>query len=158
MLHTIIDLKIKEQKEPWHPVTAPRESQVMHFWTQLRYILDVLSSALCCCLSAVCVKQTRMTTSLCCRMLVTGVSVSLCPQVIVQAAIIGRHSSGWRRNDLFVCWLLNVPATCECISGTDLLRQFYVLPHWDRSCRSNFPSHSVTVCWHPGQPVPALTL
>ena len=25
--------------------------------------------------------------------------------------------------------LLNVPATCECISGTDLLRQFYVLPH-----------------------------
>ena len=25
---------------------------------------------------------------------------------------------------LFVCWLLNVPATCECISGTDLLRQF----------------------------------
>ena len=28
-----------------------------------------------------------------------------------------------------VCWLLNVPTTCECISGTDLLRQFYVLPH-----------------------------
>ena len=26
-----------------------------------------------------------------------------------------------------VGWLLNVPATCECISGTDLLRQFYVL-------------------------------
>ena len=48
----------------------------------------------------------------------------------------------------FVCWLLNVPATCECISGTDLLRQFYVLPHWDRSCRSNLPSHPVTVYWH----------
>ena len=30
---------------------------------------------------------------------------------------------------LFVCWLLNVPATGVCISGTDLLRQFYVLPH-----------------------------
>ena len=29
----------------------------------------------------------------------------------------------------FVGWLLNVPATCECISGMDLLRQFYVLPH-----------------------------
>ena len=29
----------------------------------------------------------------------------------------------------FVGWLLNVPATCECISGTDLHRQFYVLPH-----------------------------
>ena len=26
-------------------------------------------------------------------------------------------------------WLLNVPATCECISGTDLHRQFYMLPH-----------------------------
>ena len=30
---------------------------------------------------------------------------------------------------LLVGWLLNVPATCECVSGTDLLRQFYVLPH-----------------------------
>ena len=28
-----------------------------------------------------------------------------------------------------VGWLLNVPATCECISGSDLLRQVYVLPH-----------------------------
>ena len=28
-----------------------------------------------------------------------------------------------------VCWLLNVQATCECISGADLNRQFYVLPH-----------------------------
>ena len=28
-----------------------------------------------------------------------------------------------------VCSLLNVPETCECISGTDLLRQFHVLPH-----------------------------
>ena len=30
---------------------------------------------------------------------------------------------------LFVGWLLNVPATCECISGTGLLRPLYVLPH-----------------------------
>ena len=49
---------------------------------------------------------------------------------------------------MFVCWLLNIPATCECVSGTDLLRQFYMLPHWDRCCRSNFPSHPVTVYWH----------
>ena len=49
---------------------------------------------------------------------------------------------------LFVSLLLNVPATCECISGTDLHRQFYVLPHWDRSCRSNFLPHPVTVYWH----------
>ena len=48
---------------------------------------------------------------------------------------------------LFVCWLLNVPATCECISGTDLLRQFYVLPHWD--------SHSILT---PGRTFPTLIL
>ena len=42
-----------------------------------------------------------------------------------------------------VCWLLNIPATCKCISGTDLRR---LLPHWGRSCRSNSPplsSHSI---------------
>ena len=47
-----------------------------------------------------------------------------------------------------VCWLLNVPATCEWISGTDLLGQLYVLPHWDRNCRSNVLPHPATVCWH----------
>ena len=47
-------------------------------------------------------------------------------------------------SSLSVGWLLNVPATCKCISGTDLLRQFYVLPHWDRNCRSNFLPHPVT--------------
>ena len=47
-----------------------------------------------------------------------------------------------------VRWLLNVPATCECISGTDLLRKLSVVPHWDRSCRSNFLPHPVTVYWH----------
>ena len=52
------------------------------------------------------------------------------------------------KNSLFVGWLLNVPARCECILGMDLLRQFYVLPHWDRSCRSNCPSHPVTIYWH----------
>ena len=30
---------------------------------------------------------------------------------------------------MLVGWLLNVPVTCEYISGTDLLRQFNVLPH-----------------------------
>ena len=44
---------------------------------------------------------------------------------------------------LFVGWFLDVPATCKCISGTDMLRQFYVLPH------------SILT---PSQPVPALTL
>ena len=49
---------------------------------------------------------------------------------------------------LFVSWLLSIPATCKCVLGMDLLRQFYVLPHWDRSCRPNFPSHPVTEYWH----------
>ena len=44
------------------------------------------------------------------------------------------------RRGLFVGWLLNVSATCQCISGTDLLWQIYALPHWDRSCRSNSPT------------------
>ena len=38
------------------------------------------------------------------------------------------------------CWLLYVPATCLCISGTDLPRQLSVLPHRDRSSRSNYPT------------------
>ena len=33
------------------------------------------------------------------------------------------------RDVVVVGWLLNVPATCECISGMDPLGQFYVLPH-----------------------------
>ena len=28
-----------------------------------------------------------------------------------------------------VCWLLNFPAKCSCISGMDPRRQFYMLPH-----------------------------
>ena len=36
---------------------------------------------------------------------------------------------GHRGFVVFVCWLLNIPATCECISETDLLRQIYVLPY-----------------------------
>ena len=44
--------------------------------------------------------------------------------------------------------LLNVPSTCLCISATDLLRQFYVLPHSERSCKSNFLPHPVTVYLH----------
>ena len=34
-----------------------------------------------------------------------------------------------QKTGIVVCCLLNVPATCECISGTDLLIQVYVLPH-----------------------------
>ena len=46
-----------------------------------------------------------------------------------------KEKSGWRKlcwpgpSGRVVCWLLNVPATCKCISETDLLRQVYVLPH-----------------------------
>ena len=45
----------------------------------------------------------------------------------------GRPSRRWqddkaRKEGVFVGYF-NVPATGQCISGTDLLRQFYVLPH-----------------------------
>ena len=49
---------------------------------------------------------------------------------------------------IVVWWLLHVPAACQCIAGTDLLRQLYMLPHWDRSCRSNFLPHPVKLYWH----------
>ena len=39
-----------------------------------------------------------------------------------------KGQNGYER-DWLVGWLLNIPATGECLSGTDLLRQFYVLPH-----------------------------
>ena len=45
---------------------------------------------------------------------------------------INEHNTGkWagRQKPAFVCWLLYVPATCVCISGTELLIQLYVLPH-----------------------------
>ena len=35
-----------------------------------------------------------------------------------------------------------------CTSALDLLRQLYVLPHWDRSWRSSLLSHLVTVSWN----------
>ena len=63
-------------------------------------------------------------------------------------ATSGRWSTLLQLHSCIVCWLLNVPATCKCISGTGLLRQLYVLPHWDRSCRPNFLPHPVTVYWH----------
>ena len=47
-----------------------------------------------------------------------------------------------------ICCLFSVPATCMCISGTDLLRQLYMLSHQDRSCRSKLLSHPIRVYWH----------
>ena len=41
----------------------------------------------------------------------------------------GKEGTPGQMEDVVVGWLLHVPATCECISGTDLHRQFYVLPH-----------------------------
>ena len=67
-----------------------------------------------------------------------------------------RDPQGWL--GLFaVCWLLNVPAICWCISGTDLLRQCNMLPHWerDRTCRLTSCSHNIQML---GQPIPVLTL
>ena len=54
-------------------------------------------------------------------------------KITLEAEII--TSIIWKRRrggvGVGVCWLLNVPATCWCISGTDLLRQVYILPHWE---------------------------
>ena len=82
-------------------------------------------------------------------------STGKCPQRRIEPATLWTASpstTNWAiaapAKTVVVCWLLNVPATCKCISGTDLLRQFYVLPHWDRNCTSNSPSHPVTAYWH----------
>ena len=42
-----------------------------------------------------------------------------------------------------VCWFLY-----HSVSGTDLRGQSYVMPHWNRSCWSKFPSQSVTAYLH----------
>ena len=59
-------------------------------------------------------------------------------------------SQGWICSDKFMYLRDGSAQTSLCISGTDLLRQVYVLLHWEweRSCRSNFSSHPVTVYWH----------
>ena len=47
---------------------------------------------------------------------------------VVGGGVLGRHlvpATNTRlrhRRSVFLCWLLSVPATCEFISGTDLLR------------------------------------
>ena len=43
--------------------------------------------------------------------------------------------------------LLKVLKTCQCISGTDLLRQLYVLSHRERSFRSTLLSQTSTIYW-----------
>ena len=53
---------------------------------------------------------------------------------------------GWTSED--ISWRLEIPATQYYVSGTDLLRQVHVLPHWHTSCTSNLLSHPVTGFWH----------
>ena len=71
----------------------------------------------------------------------------------------GVRRGGGRGAAVGVYCLLNIPATCSCISATDPLRQVYVLPHRDRSYITD-RSFSLTQSQHtdtPGQPVPVLT-
>ena len=59
--------------------------------------------------------------------------------------------SHWVSSVVVVGWLLACLTSQQHVSvsqGTHLLRQFYVLSHWDKSCTPNFPSHPVTVYWH----------
>ena len=67
-----------------------------------------------------------------------------------QHLLILKQSCDWPAGDsaplvVVVCCLLTVPSTCWCISGTDLFRQLFVLPHCDGSCKSKFLSRPVTV-------------
>ena len=49
--------------------------------------------------------------------------------------------------DLFVSWLHNILATCDMHLRERSLTM-YMLPHWDRNCRSNFHPPPVKVNWH----------
>ena len=49
----------------------------------------------------------------------TGRETCSAIQVVCSDVVCSRLSV-----EVVACWLLNVPATCVCISGTDLLRQF----------------------------------
>ena len=63
-------------------------------------------------------KTKKVRTSLSCQFVVLEMAaLSPTPREYVDRVVV------------VVCWPLTVPATCECISETDLLRQVYVLPH-----------------------------
>ena len=51
----------------------------------------------------------------------------------------------------FICWLVGCLTSQQHASESQgrICTEFYVLPHWDRSCRSSFLPHPVTVYWHP---------
>ena len=52
--------------------------------------------------------------------------------------------------------LFIIPATCQYISGADLCRQLYKLPHWDKVADKTFSLiHNILTR---AEPVPALTL
>ena len=70
-------------------------------------------------------------------LLCTGKEVSvLCDTQFDAVSLFTTADSQWLTvlagllKGLFVGWLLNVPGKCKCISGTDLHRQFYVLPQY----------------------------
>ena len=48
----------------------------------------------------------------------------------------------------FVFSLLKVPSSCKECLRNEFVQIFVMLPHWDRSGRSNLQSHPVTVSWH----------
>ena len=50
--------------------------------------------------------------------------------------------------ELFVSWWITATSAKQ-ISGMDLPRQFYMLPHWGRSCRSHLHPNPVMLYWHP---------
>ena len=79
------------------------------------------------------------------------VAISIQPTVVCSIASALRQDLWYLLSQLStsckhgtVGWQCNIPATGQCASGMDLLRQLYVLPHWDRHWRQNLLSHIVT--------------
>ena len=65
----------------------------------------------------------------------------------------GSRGTGYLHNPEGCCCLLFVGCLtsqrhASVSQGRICSDNFFVLPHWDRSCISNFPSHPVTVYWH----------
>ena len=65
----------------------------------------------------------------------------------------GSRGTGYLHNPEGCCCLLFVGCLtsqrhASVSQGRICSDNFFVLPHWERSCRSNFPSHPVTVYWH----------
>ena len=115
-------------------------------WVQFVQINDV-DSCTCHCVS--CVTSTAVVLWLSFGDSEQGHSRGKCEVQLVSSwcftpSLPVRSPQGHVSFGFFVGWLITATATCLFISWTHLLRQLYVLPHWDRSCRSNQSQYTDT--------------